>query len=206
MTTLYISGSYIFPVQGQYGRYGFGRSTFQEPKLSWGEALVDVTRTHGNNYTVQRYGQLLTCHRCQCGWFAIFPSPPFRNFLFSEEKLRENKGCLAFISTCSDNCIWQLKPNCCMYMFWVLWKNYMAWPLKYSLLWACCISVLSSFFINFTPSSSRCSDCYDLFFFTWFSAHFTTDELIPRLAWTVNCIYCPWMPLNSEPSLQYNSE
>ena len=28
------------------------------------------------------------------------------------------------------------------------------------------ISVLSSFFINFTPSSSRCSDCYDLFFFT----------------------------------------
>ena len=24
------------------------------------------------------------------------------------------------------------------YIFWVLWKNYMAWPLKYSLLRACC--------------------------------------------------------------------
>ena len=125
-----------------------------------------MTRTRGNNYTVQRYGKLLTRHHCQCAWFAIFSSPPFRNFLFSKEKLRENKGCLAFISTCSDNCIRQLKPNCCMYMFWVLWKNYMAWPLKYSLLRTCCISVLSSFFINFTPSSSRCSDCYDLFFFT----------------------------------------
>ena len=60
MTTLYISGSYIFPVQGQYG---FGRSTFQGPKLSGGEALVGVSRTH---YTVQRYGQLLGRHHCQC--------------------------------------------------------------------------------------------------------------------------------------------
>ena len=66
LTTLYISGSYIFPVQGRYSWYGFGRSTFQEPKLTRAEALVGVTRTRGNNYTVQRYGQLLTCHRCQC--------------------------------------------------------------------------------------------------------------------------------------------
>ena len=59
LTTLFISGSYIFPVQSRYGRYGFGCSTCQEPKLSGGEAFVGVTRTRGNNYTMQRYGQLL---------------------------------------------------------------------------------------------------------------------------------------------------
>ena len=105
------------------------------------------------------------------------------------------------------------KTHCCMYIFWVLWKNYVAWPLKYSLLRACCISVLSSFFINPLPDVVIAMIC---FFFTRSCCYrllLTTLRRVAELSDLVHTLLlmswfygwpeqlhlvtdCPWMPLN----------
>ena len=61
-------------LQGKrYGHYGFGCSTFQEPKLSRGEALVGMTRTRG---TVQRYAYMASCLRVIAANVFDLPSSP----------------------------------------------------------------------------------------------------------------------------------
>ena len=78
-----------------YGRYGFGRSTFQEPKLSGGEALVGVTRTRGNNYILD----MASCSHVITANVPDLPSSPhYFSETFSFPK-RNYKGCLVFIST-----------------------------------------------------------------------------------------------------------